>query len=546
VSRSGGIRDILIPFETVIGDLRQSGHGGGQRKKGPRLPVRDFQMFFPSISRQYPGAASGGNGINFFTLNRSQSHGQMSARILPRISSNCFLLEIEHIKMLCQHDKCLILHPDQGAPKAYDVDANDEEGEEGDDESQHVTAEAVAVEEFVRELSRNLKPNSATLFSTVNSIHPNAQAYLNFFVSSSTIDEDGQIRSSPFEMLVLETVLSYVTKRLQHHCSKMHALLEVLIEETLSANPPTRMMLRRTLAFKQNLKQFEKNVFSVGQAIQNVLGSDQDMADLYLTHHKQNPNVIRDASDHDEVELLLETYAADLQHLHLDLSRMRAALEDADDFVNIHLSTKRNQIIRLSLFMDMATLSLASGALVAGGMGMNLTNGFEEHPTAFYVTSGATLTFMAFLFAKLMRRFRMLDFEGASQAKRGQYHALKNYQLVLDQVETSLKFRYGQNGTRKSNKAVVGQEDSLAAKEHIVTREEFEGIIQKIVPSAQPDEIDLIFKSFDTNKSGTVEHCELESDEKSGGGGMIRTKAAWLQMAPAVHHIISRRRPRQK
>ena len=147
--------------------------------------------------------------------------------------------------------------------------------------------------------------------------------------------------------------------------------------------------------------------------------------------------MIREASDHDEVELLLETYAADLQHLHLDLSRMRAALEDADDFVNIHLSTKRNQIIRLSLFMDMATLSLASGALVAGAMGMNLTNGFEEHPTAFYVTSSATLTLMGLLFANLMRRFRMLDFEGTSQAKRCQYHALKNYQLVLDQVETS-------------------------------------------------------------------------------------------------------------
>ena len=69
----------------------------------------------------------------------------------------------------------------------------------------------------------------------------------------------------------------------------------------------------------------------------------------------------RAADDHDEVELLLESFASDLQNLALDVSKMRASLEDTDDFVNIHLSTKRNEIIRLSLFMDMATLSLASG-----------------------------------------------------------------------------------------------------------------------------------------------------------------------------------------
>ena len=91
--------------------------------------------------------------------------------------------------------------------------------------------------------------------------------------------------------------------------------------------------------------------------IGNVLGSDQDMADLYLTEASASTD------DHDEVELLLESYASDLQTLALEVSKMRASLEDTDDFVNIHLSTKRNEIIRLSLFMDMATLSLASGIL---------------------------------------------------------------------------------------------------------------------------------------------------------------------------------------
>ena len=45
--------------------------------------------------------------------------------------------------------------------------------------------------------------------------------------------------------------LSHVSARLRKQCAMMHSLLEVLTEETLSANPPDRVMLRRTLAFKQ-------------------------------------------------------------------------------------------------------------------------------------------------------------------------------------------------------------------------------------------------------------------------------------------------------
>ena len=64
----------------------------------------------------------------------------------------------------------------------------------------------------------------------------------------------------------------------------MLPLLDVLIHDTLSANPPTRMMPRRTLAFKQNLAKFENKVYTIRDAVRNVLANDQDMADLYLSN----------------------------------------------------------------------------------------------------------------------------------------------------------------------------------------------------------------------------------------------------------------------
>ena len=31
--------------------------------------------------------------------------------ILPRASADCFLLELEHIKLLCKKDRCVVLEP---------------------------------------------------------------------------------------------------------------------------------------------------------------------------------------------------------------------------------------------------------------------------------------------------------------------------------------------------------------------------------------------------------------------------------------------------
>ena len=64
----------------------------------------------------------------------------------------------------------------------------------------------------------------------------------------------------------------------------MMPLLEVLIHDTLSANPPTRIMLRRTLAFKQNLAKFENKVYAIRDTVRNILSNDQDMANLHLSN----------------------------------------------------------------------------------------------------------------------------------------------------------------------------------------------------------------------------------------------------------------------
>ena len=59
------------------------------RKEKLALPPRDLKIFF-----------------------RSNLEAAAATCVMARPKSKCFLLELEHIKLICLNDKCLVLHPD--------------------------------------------------------------------------------------------------------------------------------------------------------------------------------------------------------------------------------------------------------------------------------------------------------------------------------------------------------------------------------------------------------------------------------------------------
>merc|ERR1712223_1697989 len=230
------------------------------------------------------------------------------------------------------------------------------------------------------------------------------------------------------------------------------------------------------------------------------------MADLYLSNDDETGanGEKSDETDHEEVELLLEAYAADLNHISSEANRMKVALDDTDDFVNTHLSTMRNKIIRMSLFMEMGMFSIAVPALLAGIGGMNMTHGFEEHPIAFYLTCGGMVACTSTFFSILYGRYRLLDSD-TSEARMRHYYALKNYLSVLDEVEARLKI---------GGSPVMKSSENDSESNNYVTKEQFGNVLKSVV-NAQQDEIDLIFKSFDANRSGVLELDELTDENTS-------------------------------
>ena len=143
--------------------------------------------------------------------------------------------------------------------------------------------------------------------------------------------------------------------------------------------------------------------------------------------------------------------------------------------------------------------------LYQGIGGMNMTHGFEEHPIAFYLTCGGMVGCTSTFFSILYGRYRLLDSD-TSEARMRHYYALKNYLSVLDEVEARLKIE-----GNISNQA-SGNESQNNANNY-VTKEQFGNVLKSVV-NAQQDEIDLIFKSFDANRSGVLEMDEL-TDEKT-------------------------------
>ena len=74
--------------------------------------------------------------------------------------------------------------------------------------------------------------------------------------------------------------------------------------------------------------------------------------------------------------------------------------------MSAHLNTLRNEMIRVSLFMEVSAVCLGVGSLFAGIMGMNLIHGFETHPYAFYVATSGLSIFMVSVFLKFYQYYR--------------------------------------------------------------------------------------------------------------------------------------------
>ena len=284
-------------------------------------------------------------------MKESEPRGRYYLPVLMlRPSSNCFIFDMECIKFICFKDMCIIFNLEDNAAHT-----------------------------FIGDLEKKFKMKNA------------GEDFKDQEV------DDGNILD--FEHVILELALEHVTQKFKKHIEVIRPALEFFLEQV--ELDPESSGLRKLLAVKKYLTKFLQNVQHVMKVLQNIYDRDEEMMGLYLSR-------TRNKEELKEMELLLNTYTVILEGVVSEVKISLEMIESTDQFVNAHLDSIRNGIIKMSLFMDMGCVVFAFGAFVTGLFGMNLSNSLEDCPYAFLTVALALGAGMIIIFAWMVRTYGLV------------------------------------------------------------------------------------------------------------------------------------------
>lgn len=198
----------------------------------------------------------------------------------------------------------------------------------------------------------------------------------------------------PYEFRALESIFISVVSALEAEMVFIRNLVGGLLAEL--EDDINHDKFKRLLHYSRRLTSFQNRVKLVQAAFNEVLEQDEDLAAMYLTDRKND--VHRQLSDHEELELLLETFSKQVEEMVNEAENIHGNVQSTQEIVELILDSNRNALLALDLKVSIGTMGIGMGALIAGLFGMNLTSHMEEHPYAFVGMSVAS-SFIAFLVA---------------------------------------------------------------------------------------------------------------------------------------------------
>ncbi|KAL5341461.1 hypothetical protein BJX70DRAFT_358848 [Aspergillus crustosus] len=187
----------------------------------------------------------------------------------------------------------------------------------------------------------------------------------------------------PYEFRALEAVMVSVTSGLEEEFNGVREpVVRVLraLEEDID-----RDKLRHLLIYSKKLGSFEQKARLVRDAIDDLLEADDDLASMYLSERAKG--VEREEDDHQEVEMLLESYHKVCDEIAQASENLVTSIRNTEEVVKAILDANRNSLMLLDLKFSIGTLGLATGTLFSALYGMNLKNFIEESDLGFSAVS---------------------------------------------------------------------------------------------------------------------------------------------------------------
>ncbi|KAI9444131.1 Mg2+ transporter protein cora-like protein [Lactarius indigo] len=187
----------------------------------------------------------------------------------------------------------------------------------------------------------------------------------------------------PYEFRALESIFISVVSALEAEMVFIRNLVGGLLAEL--EDDINHDKFKRLLHYSRRLTSFQNRVKLANEIIDFLSFEilDEDLAAMYLTDRKND--VPRQLSDHEELELLLETFSKQVEEIVNEAENIHG------NIVELILDSNRNALLALDLKVSIGTMGIGTGALIAGLFGMNasfriclrLTSHMEELPYAF-------------------------------------------------------------------------------------------------------------------------------------------------------------------
>lgn len=209
----------------------------------------------------------------------------------------------------------------------------------------------------------------------------------------------------PYEFRALEAVLISVTTGLESEFEGVREpVVRVLreLEEDID-----RDKLRYLLVYSKKLGTFEQKARLVRDAIDDLLEADDDLAAMYLTEKAAGRE--REEDDHEEVELLLESYHKVCDEIVQVSGNLVSSIRNTEEIVKAILDSNRNSLMLLDLKFSIGTLGIGAGTFIAALYGMNLENFIEETNWGFGGVSGVCALFTAVAIVYGLRKLRKVQ-----------------------------------------------------------------------------------------------------------------------------------------
>ncbi|XP_058735607.1 magnesium transporter MRS2-F-like [Vicia villosa] len=229
----------------------------------------------------------------------------------------------------------------------------------------------------------------------------------------------------PFEFRALESCIESACTCLESETKRLEKEAYPALDELTSRI--STLNLERVRQIKNRLVALSGRVQKVADQLEHLLDDDNDMAEMYLSQksdaHLMDQTPIKEGCNSpfdeyiyqgdepvqeksyeskpnvEELEMLLEAYFAQINGILQKLSSLSEYVDDTEDYINIMLDDKRNQLLQVSVIFNTITMIINAGIVVVGLFGMNIhIDLFDGQPRQFWATTVGTVVSCLLLF----------------------------------------------------------------------------------------------------------------------------------------------------